>query len=302
MNEPGRTAPVLWDTQAWSATFSGPPVITGPEARWHGVGVGRWIGTDARMPQPPLKQHVLVSHLGGDKRVRRSGDGVRRVHPAPCRSLTLIPAGCGFDWLTYGPIDFAHLYISPERLSRTVATVFDDDPSRLVLEARVAIEAPLLAELMSSILEQVSGPKPLHGYLESLFEAALVQIVHHCSNIEAVPRTPRRALAPARLRRVLQHIEATLEGALDLQDLADVAGLSRFHFSRAFLQALGEPPLAYVARRRIEVASELLRTTALPIADVAARAGFNSAAYFSTAFRRQTGRSPREYRYGDAGG
>ncbi len=263
--------------------------------------MGRWTGTDASMPQPPLNQHVLVSHLGGDKQVRRSGDGVGRVYPAPCRSLTLIPAGCGFDWLTFGPIDFAHLYISPDRLSRTVARVFDDDPSAIALKDVVGVEDALLAELMSAILDQVATPTAPHGYLESLLEAALVRIVHQYSNVREAPRAARRALAPARLRRVLRHVEANLDGALGLQDLADVAGLSRFHFSRAFLQATGEPPLAYVARRRIELAGELLRTSGLPIADVAARTGFSSAAYFSTVFRRHTGFSPREYRYGDAG-
>ena len=95
---------------------------------------------------------------------------------------------------------------------------------------------------------------------------------------------------------VLDFVEAGLAGPMSVTDLADVAGLSRFYFARAFHSAVGEPPLTYVTRRRVETACDLLRRTKLPVAEVAKRSGFKSPAYFSTSFRRRTGRSPSLYR------
>ena len=291
------TDTALCDPLQWSATFSGAPVVSSRPSRWKSAPAARWTGTDAAMPQPPLDHHVLVMHLGGDKRVQRSGSGVRQVFSVPLGGLTIIPAGYAFDWDTEGPIDFAHLYIAPERLNRTLAAVFDRDPSSFVLHDPVGADDPLLRELATAILNEVEAQTAPRAYLESLFDAALVRMVQRHSNVGQVRQIARHTLAPARLRRVLDHIETALSGVLELQALADVAGLSRFHFSRAFQQALGEPPLAYVMRRRIEIAKTLLRTTPLPIADVAARAGFNSASYFATAFRRHAERSPSDYRY-----
>jgi AraC family transcriptional regulator len=288
--------PALADPHLWAATFSAPPVMTSRLSRSK-VHVSRWTGTDPNMPQPPLDHHVLVLHLGGDKRVQRSGSGGRRVFNVPDGGLTIIPAGCGFDWLTHGPVDFAHLYIPPDRLNRSLTTVFDRDPSAFALRDTVGADDPLLRRLTTTILGEVRASRAPHAYLDCLFDALLSTLIQQYSNVREMQGLARHALAPARLRRVLDHIEATLFGPLDLEDLAQVVGLSRFHFSRAFRRAVGESPLAYVARRRLEIAKTLLRTTPLPIADVAARSGFNSASYFCAAFQRAFGRSPREYRY-----
>jgi AraC family transcriptional regulator len=288
--------PALADPYLWGASFSGPPVVTSRSSKWK-TQVCRWTGTDPNMPQPPLDHHVLVLHLGGDKRVQRSGGGVRRVFNVPEGGVTIIPAGCGFDWLTDGPVDFAHLYIPPDRLDRSLATVFDRDPSAFCLHDPVGVDDPLLRQLATTILGEVWACRAPHAYLDSLFEAVLSTLIQQYSNLKEMQGLARHALAPARLRRVLGHIETALFGPIDLEELAQVVGLSRFHFSRAFRRAVGQPPLAYVARRRLEVAKNLLRTTSLPIAEIAARTGFNSASYFCVAFQRAFGRSPRDYRY-----
>ena len=286
----------LANPDLWSSSFSAPPIITSRPSRSK-IHVARWTGTDPSMPQPPLDHHVLVLHLGGDKRVQRSGDGARRVFDVPDGGLTIIPAGCGFDWLTHGPIDFAHLYIPPDRLNRSLTTVFDRDPSAFALHDPVGADDPLLRQLAMAILSEVRACEAPPAYLDSLFDTLLSTLIQRHSNVREIQGLAKHALAPVRLRRVLDHIETALYGPLDLDDLAQVAGLSRFHFSRAFRKAVGEPPLAYVARRRLEIAKTMLRTTPLPIAEVAAGAGFNSASYFCVAFQRAFGRSPREYRH-----
>lgn len=83
---------------------------------------------------------------------------------------------------------------------------------------------------------------------------------------------------------------------LDLDALAFEAGYSRFHFARAFAAAYGETPRAYLTRRRIERARDLLRATTLSVTEVCFVVGFVSLGSFSTRFRQLTGQSPSGYR------
>jgi AraC family transcriptional regulator len=283
--------------RAWGDRLSGPPLLASDADGWRTGVVRRWRGTHPVMSQPPLDHHYVVLHLGGPKVVERRGpEGASRYDVAD-QSLTIVPAGASFEWSTTGPIDFAHLYVHPARLDRAVARAFDREPSAVRLDCVVGAYDPLLASLILAMLQEVEQPSPWRApYLDALLETAMVQLARRHSSIAAVGRTARHALAPSRLRRVLEHVDAHLDGPISLDMLAGVAGLSRFHFSRAFRNAVGEPPLAYVARRRVEAARALLARTDLSLADVARRTGFGSASWFSTAFRRHTGLQPSAYR------
>jgi AraC-like DNA-binding protein len=83
---------------------------------------------------------------------------------------------------------------------------------------------------------------------------------------------------------------------LDLEALARRAGYSRFHFLRAFRDAFGETPRAYLTRRRIERAKTLLRSANLTVTEVCFLVGFSSLGSFSARFSELVGRSPSEYR------
>src|SRR5829696_3521636 len=80
--------------------------------------------------------------------------------------------------------------------------------------------------------------------------------------------------------------------------MAREAGYSRFHFARAFANAYGETPRAYLTRRRIERAKTLLRTANLSVTEICLLVGFESLGSFGTKFRELVGQSPTAYRTG----
>ncbi len=109
------------------------------------------------------------------------------------------------------------------------------------------------------------------------------------------PRT-RHCLDNARLRRVLDYIAHHLDEEISVADLAKVACLSIFHFTRMFAASVGMPPHRYVSRQRLEHAMTLLACGKLPLSQIALACRFSSQASFTRAFRRAAGLTPGEYR------
>jgi AraC-like DNA-binding protein len=98
-------------------------------------------------------------------------------------------------------------------------------------------------------------------------------------------------------QHVIDYIDGNLERPLPIADLAQVAGLSRAHFSRIFAATEGVPPAEYVLQKRLQRAVKLLTSTAnIPIKEVALMSGFTDANYFAKIFRRVYGTNPTEFR------
>jgi len=98
------------------------------------------------------------------------------------------------------------------------------------------------------------------------------------------------------LTRARDLADARFAEALDVDDLARAAGLSRAHFSREFRRAFGESPHAYLLTRRLERAAALLRTTDRSVAEICFAVGLQSVGSFTTSFTRTYGRSPTAFR------
>lgn len=112
------------------------------------------------------------------------------------------------------------------------------------------------------------------------------------------PPPPRRraGLQPRHLAAIDHFIDSHIEGTLRIDDLAGLAGLSRFHFLRCFKRATGSSPLQYVLARRVAHAQTLLATREGSIADVAYAAGFSSQSHLNAMFKRHVGMTPGAYR------
>ena len=91
-------------------------------------------------------------------------------------------------------------------------------------------------------------------------------------------------------------MRANLARPLSLDDLARRAGLSRFHFARAFRAETGQAPMAWLRGQRVEEARALLLTTALPLRAIARKVGFPDEFHLSRVFRRVSGQNPTQVR------
>jgi len=100
-----------------------------------------------------------------------------------------------------------------------------------------------------------------------------------------------------RINRVVDYIDANLDGDHSLKTLAEVAHFSPYHFHRIFHALTGETINNYVKRIRLEAAgSRLLGDYNRPVSEVAMTCGFNSTEVFCRAFREHFGKSTSEFR------
>ena len=94
------------------------------------------------------------------------------------------------------------------------------------------------------------------------------------------PDVPRGGLAPGALRRVREYIAAHIHENLDISTLAAHAGLSTYHFSRAFKASVGMPPHRYLLEQRVRKAAELIERSEQLLVNIALAVGFADQAHF----------------------
>ena len=251
-------------------------------------------------PQPDAEICVDVS--GSRSVVTRRLDGVTDSTVSERGTIWLRPAG-----VQEGLIDMSkpvpailHLYLSPSRFSPDKFGQGFNTTAIKSLRHAGGFHDPLLAgiahAIMSELEHETSAGRLLAETLALSLMARLVQNHAHASSAGFVTSAAREGLEPRRLARVLDFIEANLEGDLTVSRLASVACLSQFHFARAFKAAVGQSPHRHVSARRLERAKELLSDADRALADIALALSFSGQANFTRAFRHATGQTPAQYR------
>jgi len=285
------TAPAVW-----AQSLSGPPILDCTVGGLVPASVRRWRGIAPDIDQVALDQHFVSIHLGGAKRLQRRGEGQAAICDVDSGAYSVVPAGAAFHWNTAGPIDFAHFYFDPKLVDHVVASAFDRDPFYTQLQETLGEADPLVRSLAFGLIEELEAGDPQQAYLEDMLHLLLCRVLRLHSNARRSAPLARHVLAPFRLRRSLDFIEAHLGSQIGVGDIAAASGISRFHFSRAFRQTTGNSPYAYLLGRRIAAAKMLLIRSERPLVEVAEQCGFASLSQFSRMFKREAGICPSSFR------
>jgi len=106
----------------------------------------------------------------------------------------------------------------------------------------------------------------------------------------------RGGLAPWQKRKIDRYVRGNLTRPLKAADLAEQLSLSAGHFNHAFKETFGEAPHAYIVGLRLEMAQELMLSTADPLSQIAYACGFADQSHFTKVFRRGMGQTPNAWR------
>jgi AraC-like DNA-binding protein len=112
-----------------------------------------------------------------------------------------------------------------------------------------------------------------------------------------VPTTRNRGgLTRWQIDRIARHVGSNIGSPIKATDLAALVRLSASHFFHAFKDSFAETPLAYVARRRMALAQQMMLTSDVPLAQIALACGLCDQSHFTRVFRRVIGTSPHAWR------
>ncbi len=153
-------------------------------------------------------------------------------------------------------------------------------------------EMAQITGLVDRLEGELKAREPGFGFMAT---AAFMQIIGLLSRYYGrSPSSDGRALL--RIGEALSHLERNIHCAVNLEELASIAQMSRRSFLRVFQSATGTSPLAWQIDQRISRACALLRHTDKRVTEIAFEMGFNDSNYFTRQFRKVTGFSPRDYR------
>jgi transcriptional regulator GlxA family with amidase domain len=127
--------------------------------------------------------------------------------------------------------------------------------------------------------------------------SALLGVKRGARSVESARRSESRGgLLAWQLNRVVDYIETHLADKITAMDLADLIDVSMGQLFRAFKISVGVSPFHYIARRRVELACTLMKTTREPLSQLAVACGMCDQAHLCRVFRRATGMSPSAWR------
>lgn len=245
---------------------------------------------------------VLILRTGSPSLLEWRADGRDHSAELPPRSVSLLPAGMRQAARVSRPLPgvASILEIKPSFFARSIEQIAKGGRVELIRQPN--LNDAQVCRLMETLRTDVSSGSPGGGPLfgEAIAIALSAHIAQRYSTLETKLEPYRGGLSRLRLNRVLEHINANLSENLQLNSLAEVAGVNLYHFAKAFKQSTGESPHQYVLRRRVERAKEFLRSSKGSVIEASARTGFVDQSHFSKVFRRIVGVAPSEYRNSEA--
>ena len=181
-------------------------------------------------------------------------------------------------------------------IADTPTPLLDVIPGLTIVRNEELVRHPFL----KGTFDQLSAEYMAHGpgselIVNKLTEIVLVELIriNFCRE-EGSPFL--KALHDKSISKALQHLHEEPARHWTIEELAQSVGSSRAAFARRFKSLVGETVFQYLTSLRMQRAKQLLRDTALPVYEVAQRAGYESDLAFTKAFKKNTGQTPRQYR------
>jgi AraC family transcriptional regulator len=273
------------------------PVAASDRLGWVGLEAARYRASPAwEYNAPALTHHRLVLVTRPPQELELRFEGVKRHVPPPAGAIILVPAGTSGRVRWSGDFHWLHIYLEPAQVARVAAEAFGLDPARLRVPPLDALDLPSLRAAMWAVdSELTAGGAGGQLAVESLANVLAVHLLRHVLAPHQPTRSRDGTLPRAKLHAVVEYVEHHLVASPTLEQMAAIARLSVYHFARQFRRATGLPPHQFVIARRVERARQLLQAD-LPLAEVAACAGFSDQSQLSYHFKRLVGVTPGQLR------
>lgn len=209
----------------------------------------------------------------------------------------LMPQGQASEWDIRGRLGFVHLYFTADHVRDVATQIWDKEPLSVTLNEQTFGQDRHISSLYRLFLLNQDWHEPSqHLQISSANTLLINHVLQHYSSVKWILPQIKGGLSPSSLRTVTAYIDAHLQDALSIQDLAAIACLSPYHFAHMFKASTGQPPHQYVLQRRLEHAKSLMAQNQSSLTDIASACGFANSSHFSRRFKQYFGITPSQYR------
>ncbi|NEP19962.1 MAG: helix-turn-helix transcriptional regulator [Leptolyngbya sp. SIO4C1] len=273
---------------------AGKVLVSSKDLQWDGIYLEKGENEGFTPDNVTVTQHYFAVNTGPALKWEWKDGKIFRTHRYETGDIWVNPAGIPFSHRIDGHNQFVLLTLDPSKLTELL-------PDRPLLDHQAfrrqhrAQDRHLQTLIQALLVEAEMGGPNGRLYADTLSTAIATHFVNHYS-LEHPANFPHlHPTEQQRLRPVIDYIEAHLTDNLNLTDLALTAGLSKFHFSRLFRDAIGLTPHKYVMKRRIERAAHCLIQGDSEIVQVAHQFGFTDQAHFTRVFKQMKGTTPKRF-------
>jgi AraC family transcriptional regulator len=271
-------------------------VVRKRKAAWDGIKLEHCELRPGELPRHRHREHViLLSLTDGCRGELITGSGIGISGTQKKGNICVVPAGLDHQAVLEARSENLALYLDPSLVTKAASEA--QLAGSFEIAERYARRDPVINSIGIALLGELDS-EGLSGrlYVESLANVLAVHLLRYYSVRGARPVTFTGGLSSVKLRQVTDFISDNYGRDIKLAALAQVAGMSSFHFAREFKRTTGTTPHQYLIKFRIERAKALLAKRDLPLIEVSLRSGFSHQSHFTRLFRRVTGTTPHSYR------
>jgi len=274
------------------------PVSTTRGRSWPGITLDVYKNCHGYSVHTPPHDHHLICYCpsGGARLVQRRGGIVHESVFSAGTSLVM-PAGEDSVWEGDAPAS-ARMRIPPDLVRAASEQIGIRAVNRIEIHNVFEARDPFIERSAWILLTELDrAPHPTQLLIADVMSCALAAHMLRSYNVFAMPApaAPASSLGKAELRRVAEFVEENIDRPIGLAELAQLVGVSRFHFSRIFKQSTGMTPTRYVEDCRIRRARDYILGTSLSLSDIALMLGFADQSHFTRRFRMHAGCTPAAF-------
>lgn len=275
----------------------GKTLLTSDGLGWRGVSLRSYRYTGLDVQVPPMRDYMIVAYRQGLTPMARQFAGRWSREQCTPGDVSLLTRSEKSHWRWTQDIDVVHLYLTRDLLAKIASEALNRDIVDVRLQDVLKTRDPIIAGAADAIAAEVEQ-QGMGGqlYVEAVATQMSVHLLRKYSSVSCRHAACHGTLSAAQARQVRDYIESHLDAHLSLDELAQIASLSTWHFLRLFRARFGSAPHAFVIERRIERAQCLLLRGVLPVKEIAAVCGFSDQAHMTRLFRRHLGVTPAAVR------